>query len=372
MRLVTLLLFLLVSACMSSEPDTSTFGPATRVAAVATLNVPRAPRPTAPALLQDRIIARDGAVLPLRTWLPATAPHAVVLALHGFNDYSNAFSSVAPAFAAQGVAFFAYDQRGFGAAPDHGGWAGSRKMIDDALVAMQLLHARYPGVPLYLMGESMGGTVAILASNRAGHGPDAPQGVILVAPAVWGRSAMNIFERTGLWLADLAPNVRWSPNLIPVRILASDNIAMLRKLGADPLVIKDARSGTLNGLVDLMDEALAEAPLYSARTLILYGAHDQIVPRRAVERFVAELPAQAAARQRVAYYPAGFHMMLRDLEGPRVIGDVLAWIDAPDAPLPSGEDRAARERLAGRAPIALSKPSGAAAAAKRAWPRSPS
>jgi alpha-beta hydrolase superfamily lysophospholipase len=366
MRLFSLLLLVLVTACMPSEPDTATLGPATRVAAITNLNVLREPRPAGPALQADRILARDGAVLPLKTWLPATTLHAVVLALHGFNDYSNAFSSVGPAFAADGVALFAYDQRGFGAAPLHGGWAGSRKMIDDALAAVQLLHGRYPDVPLYLMGESMGGAVAILAANRAGHGPDAPQGVILVAPAVWGRSAMNVFERAGLWLADLAPNVRWSPDLIPVRILASDNIPMLRQLGHDPLVIKDTRAATLNGLVDLMSEALAEAPRYSARTLILYGAQDQIVPRRAVERFVADLPARAAQRQRVAYYPAGYHMMLRDLEGSRVIADVLAWIDTPDAPLPSGADRDARARLAGRAvptPTALTRPGGGATAA---------
>jgi len=372
MRLVSLLILLLVSACMSSAPDPiSASSSGTRLAAAADLGGMRAPRQSGPALADEQFVARDGTRLPMRRWLPQGKPSAVVLALHGFNDYSNAFADVGPAFAAQGIATYAYDQRGFGAAPLPGRWAGSRPMVDDALGAMHLLRERHPGVPLYLVGESMGAAVAVLAANRAGHGPLAPDGIVLLAPAVWGRSTMNPFERAGLWLADFMPNVRWSPNLIPVPIRASDNIPMLRALGSDPLVIKDTRSDTLNGLVDLMGAALAEAPRFSDRALILYGEQDQIVPRRAVERFVADLPPGAASRQRVAFYPAGYHLLLRDLEGPRVVADVLAWIGAPDAPLPSGADAAARDRLAGPAAPAPAAPSPAAGLAP-SLPRAPS
>ncbi|HUK61646.1 MAG TPA: alpha/beta fold hydrolase [Stellaceae bacterium] len=315
------------------------------------------------AALGTPFVAADGARLPMRRWLPEGKTRAVVLALHGFNDYSNAFAAAGPVFAAEGFALYAYDQRGFGAAPAPGCWAGSRAMIDDALGAMQWLRERHPGVPVYLMGESMGAAVAELTANRAGHGPAAPDGVVLLAPAVWGRDTMNVFERAGLWLADLMPSIRWSPSLIPVKIRASDNIAMLRVLGADPLVIKETRSDTLNGLVDLMGQALAEAPRFSARALILYGEQDQIVPRHAVERFVAELPPGAGPRQRVALYPEGYHLLLRDLDGARVVDDVLAWIGAPDAPLPSGDDAGARERLAGRTvPIPASAPAAGLAA----------
>ncbi len=350
MRLVSLLVLLLVSACMpSARHPMSASEPETRVAAAADLGAVRTPQPDGPARTDEPFVARDGTRLPMRRWLPDGTTRAVMLALHGFNDYSNAFADTGPVFAAHGIALYAYDQRGFGAAPSPGRWAGSPPMVEDALGALHVLRQRYPGVPLYLMGESMGAAVAILAANRAGHGPSAPDGVVLLAPAVWGRDTMNLFERAGLWFADLMPNVRWSPSLIPVHIRASDNDAMLQALGADPLVIKETRSDTLNGLVDLMGEALAEAPRFSSRALILYGAQDQIVPRRAAERFVADLPPDAAARQRFAYYPAGYHLLLRDLEGARVVADVLAWIAAPNQALPSGADADARDRLAGRA-----------------------
>ena len=61
--------------------------------------------------------ADDGATLPLKSWLPDGKPKAVILALHGFNDYSNAFKDSGEEWAKHGIATFAYDQRGFGAAP---------------------------------------------------------------------------------------------------------------------------------------------------------------------------------------------------------------------------------------------------------------
>src|SRR3546814_3307728 len=72
------------------------------------------------------LITADGTTLPLRHWAPpeGTAPHGVVLALHGFNDYSNAFADSGPALAAQGLEVYAYDQRGFGEAPHRGLWPG--------------------------------------------------------------------------------------------------------------------------------------------------------------------------------------------------------------------------------------------------------
>jgi alpha-beta hydrolase superfamily lysophospholipase len=356
---------------MSSELETA-LPSGTKIAAAADMALARPAPPRLPALEADRIVARDGAVLPLKSWRPAGAPTAIVLALHGFNDYSNAFADTGETFAAAGIATYAYDQRGFGQAPLRGRWAGTTTLVDDAIDAMALLRRRYPGVPLYLMGESMGGAVAVLASVRMGDAGPAPDGVILAAPAVWGRATMNLFERAGLWFADLMPEVRWSPALIPVRIRASDNIRMLRALGEDPMVIKATRSDAINGLVDLMGEALEAAPRYRANSLILYGERDEIVPRQPVERFVAQLPREAAAQQRVALYAEGYHLLTRDLEGPKVVADMLSWIERPGAPLPSGADLDARARLAGTAAPATTPRGNQASTIEPALRRAPS
>ena len=333
-------LAVLLAGCVSASPDAE-ISPA-RLAAGPAAALP------GPALLDDRLIAADGAVLPLRSWLPIGEPVAVVLALHGFNDYSNAFAVPARRWAQRGIATYAYDQRGFGRAPERGLWPGEKRLAADAATALALLHRRYPGRPVYLLGESMGGAIAILAaSGRAGVAPPALDGLILVAPAVWGRQTMSPFERVGLWLAGLLPSLRWSASLLPVHIRPSDNVPMLRAYSADPLVIKATRADTLNGLVDLMGAALKAAPAIDAPLLLLYGEHDEIVPREAVARFVAHLPGGDRLRQRVALYPQGYHMLLRDLQGGLPTADIAAWIGAPSASLPSGLDRGARSRLVG-------------------------
>lgn len=343
---VLVLLGCLASGCASEGIGLPSAGSGRLELAAAGMGLPKDTAATRPALQQDRLIARDGAALPLREWLPDGAPRAVVLALHGFNDYSNAFAAAGAALAREGIAVYAYDQRGFGRAPERGRWVGERAMCDDAAVAATLLRQRYPGIPLYMMGESMGGAVAILASTGRGGARRADvDGTILVAPAVWGRQTMSVFERIGLWFADLMPSVRWSARALPIVVRPSDNIPMLRAYNADPLVIKDTRADTINGLVDLMTDALVAGRRFDVPALILYGERDEIVPRPPMAQFVDSLPAHAATVQRVAFYPQGYHMMLRDLEGPLVIADIAAWIARPGAPLPSGADHQGRARL---------------------------
>jgi alpha-beta hydrolase superfamily lysophospholipase len=127
-----------------------------------------------------------------------------------------------------------------------------------------------------------------------------------------------------------------------LEIRPSDNIAMLRALAHDPLVIHETRIDAIYGLVELMDAALAAAPRLDAAALVMYGAKDDIVPREAIERFVDALPPEPG-RRRLAWYADGYHMLLRDLEGSLVATDVANWVTSPRAPLPSGADRGAGE-----------------------------
>ncbi len=302
-----------------------------------------------PAHLTDsEFFADDGARLPLRKWLPSDGVKAVVLALHGFGDYSNAFTMPAQIFASRGIATYAFDQRGFGGAPGRGLWAGERRLAADAVTASRLLRLIHPGRPLYLLGESMGGAVAILATTGAigavsasptGVPAAEPDGVILSAPAVWGRATMDLLPRLALFAG-----VRLFPDMIlsgrGLRIRASDNLPMLRALGQDPMVLKGARVDMVDGLVDLMDDALAAAPRLEAPTLVLYGAHDQVIPRPPIAEFVAHLPSDPGRRRRLAYYAEGYHLLLRDLNAATVAGDVASWILDRGATLPSRADTA--------------------------------
>lgn len=309
---------------------------------------PPGPGPVTPHLTEKTFVTSDGLELPVRQWLPSgAAPKAVVLAVHGFNDYSKAFDKVpgtpgvGPFLAAQGVAVYAYDQRGFGAAPYHGLWPGRDVMVNDFTDFAVVLKRMYPDVPLYGMGESMGGAVVMTALARDNPPPLAA--AVLAAPAVWARSTMPALYRAALWAAvRVAPG--WTPTGRSLGRMASDNIEMLRDNGRDPLFIKETRIDAVYGLSNLMDEALDASKHIKTPLLYLYGHNDQIIPRTPTKQALADLTAEDAV-VRPAFYPNGWHMILRDKEAPTVLKDVAAFLADPTAPLPSGQDADALARL---------------------------
>ena len=147
-----------------------------------------------PAIAEKTFVTADGARLPYASWLPPGRPRAILLALHGFGDYSfNFFDIPAPLFTEMDIGVFAYDQRGFGAAPHRGYWPGTATLIADAAAIARLLAARYPDVPVFLTGESMGAAVALVTMTVADPPPVA--GLILLAPGVRGRASMGAFAR---------------------------------------------------------------------------------------------------------------------------------------------------------------------------------
>lgn len=281
-----------------------------------------------PSVSDDFLVARDGVRLPLRRWeAEGGKPRAVIVALHGMSDYSNAFAMPGAVWAKQGITTLAYDQRGFGKNEQLGVWAGTDTMRSDLNDAVAAARVRYPGVPVFALGESMGGAV-VLTALASGQQP-AVDGVILVAPAVWSRGDMPMLYRVALFLgAHLLPDMILSNNAAGrvVKIVPSDNIPMLIALGKDPLFQKKTRTATLYGLVNLMDEARTapERIPTAPPILFLYGAKDQIIPAKPTEAVIAGLGAKA----KVTRYDNGYHMLLRDLEGEKVDRDVADWIFA--------------------------------------------
>jgi len=274
-------------------------------------------------------VTRDGLRLGLMHW-DAAAPSAVIVALHGMSDYSNAFAMPAPWWAARGITTYAYDQRGFGRSPNLGIWAGGEVMRRDLDDFVDAVRARHPGVPVFVLGESMGGALAMTAFASAA--PPKADGLILVSPAVWSRREMPFFYRLVLWTA--AHTIRaWPLSGSRLKIMPSDNIEMLRANGRDPLFQKEARPDAVYGLVNLMDEAYRATPhLAMEKLMFLYGGNDQIIPRRPTEAVVEELGANAT----VKLYPGGYHMLLRDLDGEPRWADVADWVAAHSRGLGSG------------------------------------
>lgn len=298
----------------------------------------KGPGETEPRLEQQHIIAHDGFALRLRRW-PVDKPQAVVLALHGYNDYGGAFRVLSEPFSQHHIQLYAYDQRSFGESGPQGFWPGHERLTRDAVTALQLLRQRYPDTPLYLMGMSMGGAVALLAMQHEALPPI--DGSVLIAPAVWGRDTMPWYQRFGLWLGNaVAPGMTVSKGMaspLGIHPTPSDDKELLRAQARDPLVQKNSRIATLHGLANLMDKTLSASGQLTGPALILYGDNDQIIPPPPFCHMLGKLPDARTSPWQLALYPGGYHMLTRYSGSSQVIEDILVWLtEGAESTLPSG------------------------------------
>lgn len=282
--------------------------------------IERGPTATADSLGGDVYTATDGETLDFKAWWPEEEPKAVLIAVHGMNEYSRAFEWPAEAWQDQGVAVYALDQRGFGASEARGIWPGSENMTEDLAGFTRQVKARHPELPLFLLGESMGGGVVMLTAAR--ERPLPIDGLVLVAPAITPWDELPVYWRVPLWL--MAHSVPWLPMTgRGLDLRPTDNIEVWRAMSEDELVIRETRIDAIYGLTRLMDKASAAVPENCYATLLLYGGQDDFVRSWMVSWVVENAPN---GHFEVINYPEGYHWLLRDLEAHKVLADVLLWM----------------------------------------------
>lgn len=266
-----------------------------------------------------------GKCLPLAAWRAQGRPAAVVLALHSYGDFRLAFEEVGPWLAARGVTVQAIDQRGFGDTPECGRWPGWRRLVDEVAEALVAMHPR-DATPVFLLGESLGGGVALAATRLPGM--FRPAGIVLAEPAVRNGVRLRlVWDLVFGGLAFVRPGFR--------RALVRGRHPLLtetarRRLTGDPRIVRHIQADAYKGLLAIGDRASAAARRLTVPTLLVYGRADGIIPHRLFERAEQDLaPVVTAIR-----YPDAPHLVLQARGWEKVMDDVLAWMQGSFAPLP--------------------------------------
>ena len=284
-----------------------------------------------PTFNSNHFISDDGYRLPFRQYFPDQAPDTIVIALHGFNDYSIAFEKLCQAMLRAKIACLAYDQRGFGATRHTGLWPPEGRLQRDLEAVVTLVRHRYPEARIFLSGESMGAAVIMTALASDAYRVDENiTGAILLAPAVWARATQPWYQR---WLLSLAVYTvpGWKPTGEGLEIQATDNIEALRKMARDPLVIKATRIDAIYGLTNLMDKALEVSGSLRSDTLVMYGERDEVIPKSPTCEMLAAMKTKAVPFDFVLY-PEGYHMLSRDLQAEQVFKDMIQWMQHQKIP----------------------------------------
>ncbi len=263
------------------------------------------------------IKASDGAEIPYRLWL-AKRPRAAILLLHGACDYSGSFDEIAPALARAGFTALAIDQRGFGATITRGSWSGHQRMAQDIADSARFLRVRLQKrLPLFILGESMGGAVAVLAASRCSIDP---AGLILVSPGAVASLLWSRLFAAAIWMLDLMPRTR---ELVFDRLSGCDlsPSAAIRLMG-DPLVLRAIRPEVLCGLLDLSRSVVEEAKRVTAPVLTLVAAKDDILREGCVRRLHENLAGEKSWN----VIENGPHLLLQWQRGHEVLSRARSWI----------------------------------------------
>lgn len=266
--------------------------------------------------------AGAGAALRWKAWLPEAAPRAAVVLAHGYAEHLGRYESFARDLNAKGLAVYALDHWGHGKSEGTYGFVPRFSAFTDGVeLLLGEVEARHPGLPLYLVGHSMGGLIATmhLATHQSRYA-----GAILSGPAIKAsEEPSRLMILVSRLLSKLAPRMG---------VLALDAEGVSRDPGvvaayrADPLVYTGKMSARLAAeMFASMAAARAGAAKISLPILLMHGGDDRLTAPVG-SQFLFDTVASADKQLKI--YPGLFHEIFNEPERDAVIADLTGWIDA--------------------------------------------
>ncbi len=262
----------------------------------------------------------DGQTLAVREWL-ATAgqARALVHITHGLGEHAGRYAHVAQRLNALGFAVRAHDHFGHGeSSGPRGGLPHQLRLLDDLVLVLDDGRAAFPGLPLVLLGHSMGGLVAASFVARGVRPVDA---LVLSSPAL--EPALSAGQKRLIaLLSRLAPGLRVG-NGVNANDLSHDPAVAPAYLG-DPLNHDRIGARLARFLADEGAQVMAAAPHWKVPTLLLYAGADRLV-RPEGSRAFASAAASSGQVQALAF-ERHFHELFNELEEEPVFAALEQWL----------------------------------------------
>lgn len=267
--------------------------------------------------------ASDGDNLALQDWpLPeGLRLRGVVLLVHGLGEHAGRYDHVARRLNEWGFAVRGYDQYGHGESDGvRGALPVPTRLTDDLADVMESTRGRMEsGVPLIVLGHSMGGLVAslLLASHKV-----PVDALVLSSPALepW----LNGFQRFLLaTLPRLAPNLTVGNGLDPDFI--SHDPEVVAAYRADPRVHDRISSRLARFIAESGRRVIARAPKWTVPTLLMYAGADKLVNPAGSRAFAAAAPKDVVQAH---CFEDLFHEIFNEVDSDPVFETLKRWLDA--------------------------------------------
>jgi alpha-beta hydrolase superfamily lysophospholipase len=263
--------------------------------------------------------SRDGLEMYARGWKP-DAPKAVVVLVHGHGEHVNRYNHVAEAFTQAGYAMQGFDLRGHGqSAGQRGHTPAYENLMDDIADFISDAQKRYPGLPVFLYGHSMGGNQVI---NYVLRSPNVLKGVIATGP--WLKLAFDPPAAQVLVvkaLNSIAPSFSLASGLSQASL--SRDPEVVSKYAADPLVHNKISPRLYSSIYKSGLWALEHAAGLKIPMLLMHGSGDLITSAPASQEFVAKAGKLVTLRIWDGFY----HEIHNEPEKAEVIQVMIDWLD---------------------------------------------
>lgn len=255
-------------------------------------------------------------------WTPDTQPRGVVVLAHGYGEHARRYDHVAERFGRAGLAMYALDHRG------HGRAGGKRvrvrhmnEFVADYRTLVQIARKENPGIPLVVLGHSMGGGIAFAYGAQY---PGEYDLMVLSGPAIAAHTGVS------KWKALLGKTVGSVLPDLPIEQIDPDAVSRDPKVVADyktdPLVYRGKLPAGIGKALLLVGETMERtAPTITAPLLVVHGEDDQLVSAEGSRLLVRCIGSKDVA---LKVYPDLYHEVFNEPERDQVLDDVTNWITA--------------------------------------------
>ena len=265
---------------------------------------------------EKRIIAPDGMELFAIKDFPQD-PKANIVLVHGLAEHCERYDYVVGKLNEFGYGVYRFDNRGHGrSGGKRGHMEDFQPFIEDADLFVELARKENPGLPLFMLGHSMGGFIT------AGYGAKYPgklNGQILSGAVVIELPLAEALKGLDVENAPEMP----IPNTLSS--LISRDQRVVKDYENDPLVLKET---TLKLLVTVLLDGVAwlqeHLENYIYPCLILHGGGDQIVDKASSEYLYANISSKDKT---LKIYEGLYHEILNEAEKDEVLSDIRRWVE---------------------------------------------
>jgi alpha-beta hydrolase superfamily lysophospholipase len=270
---------------------------------------------------EGRFAGRGGLGLYRQSWRPFGAPRAVVVNLHGLGDHSGLYPTLVEYLVGRDLALQSFDLRGNGLSDGARGHVSTWDDYREDLAAFLTLAARDdPGLPIVLIGNSLGGLIAL---EYALIRPAGLCGVIAVSAPLGALGVPAPLMALGRMLSRVWPRFSLETGM-DLSGLARDP-GVIQQILSDPLFHRRATARLSTEVTAAITRVQEGATSFALPLLVLHGSNDRMVPPAGSRAFAARAPS---AGTRLVVYPGAYHALFADVGREQVLADVAVWIEA--------------------------------------------